>query len=314
MENYITEIFKKIKLEEIKNIEKLDSSQNNVYKITTKNNSYILKKYSNFAIKNKKELNKRKLQIEISKELNELGIKTILPIKFNNDYFIYYKNNYYLIYEFYNYKVIKSKELTLKHIKILANTQAKIHKLNLKKAIPCHYKKININLDKTKKQYKKDLSIQKILYDNLIDLKGLIKNCNKNLKKVNNNLCISHNDYKLKNILWDDDNIYLIDFDACGLSNPTVSLVESAFSLSKINNEINLDFYKEYLKEYKKIYGTIKDNYEEAITVAMNGKLQWLEYLLNIKKDTNKIYSMLEELILFIKYKEKFLEIYLSLC
>ena len=46
----------------------------------------------------------------------------------------------------------------------------------------------------------------------------------------------------------------------------------------------------------------------------MNGKLQWLEYLLNIKKDTNKIYSMLEELILFIKYKEKFLEIYLSLC
>lgn len=313
METCIKELFKKLKLEKIEKIENIDSSQNNVYKITTATKIYILKKYSKFAIKNKKELNIRNTQINISAEFNRLGIKTILPLKFEKEYFIYYKKNYYLIYNFYDYKVILANELTLQNIKILADTQAEIHKLNLKNNIRCHYKPININLSKYIKKYSNFSNIQKILNNNLIELKELIKNCNNNLNIMKENLCVSHNDYKLKNILWNQEEIYLIDFDACGLSNPTVSLIESAFSLSLIDNKINLEYYKEYLKEYIKTYGIIKDNYEEAIMVAMNGKLQWLEYLFKIKKDPAEIYGMLNELVLFINYKKEFLDIYLSL-
>lgn len=89
----------------------------------------------------------------------------------------------------------------------------------------------------------------------------------------------------------------------CGITNPTVSLIESAFSLSKVENKVRI----KYLKEYR----NIKDNFEEAIILAM--KKKWLEYLLKTKKTPNEIYNILKELTLFINYKKEFLDLYLSL-
>ena len=39
---------------------------------------------------------------------------------------------YYLLYDYYPYEPIESQDLTLKHIRKLANTLAIIHKLNIK--------------------------------------------------------------------------------------------------------------------------------------------------------------------------------------
>ena len=89
------DLFKQLNLEEILNIEKVDSSQNSVYKVTTKENNYLVKEYSDNAISNKEDLITRTKQINISEYLNNSGIKTILPIKFNNEIFINYNNKYY---------------------------------------------------------------------------------------------------------------------------------------------------------------------------------------------------------------------------
>ena len=107
---------------------------------------------------------------------------------------------------------------------------------------------------------------------------------------MKNNLCISHNDYKPKNILWSQDSPILIDFDAMGLVNHACALSESAFTFSNLDTNINYDYYKLYLKEYISVYGPFKEDYRKALYVSMNGKIRWYVYLLskNDKKYKNK--------------------------
>ena len=73
----IEKIANKCKLGKVIKIETLTSSQNNVYKVTTDKNTYVIKEYSKDAISNYYYLKKRKEQIKISKKLKDKGINTI---------------------------------------------------------------------------------------------------------------------------------------------------------------------------------------------------------------------------------------------
>ena len=163
---------------------------------------------------------------------------------------------------------------------------------------------------------KKDEKLFELLNNNKGKLLKLIENCNKYINNVSDNLCISHNDYKLLNIMWDNDEIMLLDFDATGLANPTCCLCESAFTFSKKDSTINYDLYYEYLKNYFLYYGKIKEDFKECLYVCLNGKLQWLQYMLskNNKKKDNYILDtidMINELVLYYNNIEKFYNIYL---
>ena len=106
--------------------------------------------------------------------------------------------------------------------------------------------------------------------------------------------------------------MYLLVFVATAMSNPTVSFAEAAFALSKQNKVLNKDFYKDFVASYTKKYGNIEEDFETVLNVAMNGKLQWLEYLMSKCSKKNKDYNtgtinMLNELKLFIDNKENML-------
>lgn len=311
--NNINKIVQKYDLGEIQEINLLNSSQNQVYKVITTKNIYVIKEFSKDAISNYYYLRKRKEQIRISEILSDNGIKTSLLIAFNNKYFILSKKNYYLIYNHLEEKVLEKDEVTINHIKILAKTQSKLHKLNIKSTLPCSYKKINIDLDKYLKISKNiDKNLYELLNKNINKLKDLITNCNMYLNNVKTNLCISHNDYKLLNILWKNNDLRLIDFDASGYSNPTCCLCESAFVFSKYNDKIKYDYYEEYFKSYLSEL-KIKDEFRECLYVAINGKLQWFNYLLgNYKKRSNDLISMINELVLYYDNIDEMYSLYLK--
>ena len=314
----IKKIFNVLNLGELNEITPIESSQNIVYKVDTINKSYILKEYSKDAIKNEYDLRKRKRQISVSEKFSENGVPTILPLKFNSKYFICYKKTYYLVYDYCDYEILEPKNLDNKKIKKLANTLAIMHKLNIKSELPCQYKQIKIDFNKYLKKYKRiDNELYKILYDNYFILEGLTTNCNNNIRYIKNNMCVSHNDYKLKNILWQKDFMYLIDFDACAMVNPSVSLAECAFSLARKNNKVDKDMYKEFLKVYLKKYGALPNTYKDALIVAVNGKLQWLEYLMskcskNNSKAIEDTINMIKELVLYANNIDELNSIYLS--
>ena len=289
--------------------EKENSSQNDVYKGVTDKDTYIIKEFSKDAIGNYYHLNKRKKQIEISEKLKKHGIQTITPLKLKGNYFFLFNHKYYLIYNYKESKIMEVNNLMPKHISSLAKIQANIHKLKLKTKLPCTYRKVNIDFDKYLLKYKNDSKVYEVLLKNKEKLEDLISCCNSNITEMKNKLCISHNDYKPKNILWSQDRPILIDFDAMGLVNHACALSESAFTFSNLETNINYDYYKLYLKEYISVYGSFKEDYKKALYVSMNGKIRWYMYLLS-KNDKEGIISMTNELALFYDNIDKFYSIY----
>ena len=294
------------------------SSQNLVYLVETDKKSYYIKQYSKDAIRNNKDLLIRKRQVAVAENLKENGVPAVLPLTFDNKYFIKYNKDYFLVFDYLNKQPITEQDLNIKSIKILANTLAIIHKLDIKCSLNCQYKKVNIDFNKYLKKYNKlDKDLYDIVKDNQLLLEELISSCNNNISKVKDHLCVSHNDYKLLNILWEKDYMYLIDFDATAMSNPTVSFAEAAFALSRQNNELNKEFYKEFVSSYVKKYGVLDIAFEDALSVSMNGKLQWLEYLMSNCSKRNRdsidgVISMVKELRLFIDSKEEMIGLYNS--
>ena len=101
----------------------------------------------------------------------------------------------------------------------------------------------------------------------------LINEVNDSLRKIKKNkVCISHNDYKYLNMLWNKNDLYLLDFDACGMSLPSVALVEAAYALSLNHNQLDLRHYKLFLKSYLSIRNINEEEYDLGIKMAMNGK------------------------------------------
>lgn len=304
----ICEIFK---LGEIEAYQQEDSSQNRVFKIITTKGSYIVKEFSKDTIGNYYYLRKRKEQIAISEQLKKHKINCIIPKRINDKQFFLLDKHYYLVYDCSKDKYLTQDNITRDHIIELAKTQAKIHKLKIETKLPCTYKHINIDFDLYTKTIK-DPNLKDLIYSNKEKLIEYIKKGNNALPSVKKNLCYSHNDYKHQNILWNETKMTLIDFDASGLSNPTAALIESAFTYSKQNNEINYEYFELYIKTYLEEYGPLKDNFKDCLYVSMNTKLQWLNYLM-FKKRLKEATSMLNTLILFASNVETLNEIYENL-
>lgn len=304
----ICEIFK---LGEIEAYQQEDSSQNRVFKIITTKGSYIVKEFSKDAIGNYYYLRKRKEQITISEQLKKHKINCIIPKRINDKQFFLLDKQYYLVYDCSKDKYLRQDNISKEHIIELAKTQAKIHKLKIETKLSCTYKHINIDFDLYTMTIK-DPNLKDLIYSNKEKLIEYIKKGNNALPSVKKNLCYSHNDYKHQNILWNETKMTLIDFDASGLSNPTAALIESAFTYSKQNNEINYEYFELYIKTYLEEYGPLKDNFKDCIYVSMNGKLQWLSYLM-FKKRLKEVTSMLNTLILFASNVETLNEIYENL-
>lgn len=279
-----------------------NNNENIIYKVYTNMRVFIIKEYSKDSIIDNEDLNERKRQITTSEQLGQNGVPVILPLMFSKKVFINCRGKYYLIYEYLNYKKITNEDLTAKKVKKLANTLAIIHKLNIKSSLQCYYEKIIINFEKYLKKFKQkkmNPELIRILEENMDILDRLTKECNANLKTIQKHLCVSHNDYKLDNIVWHKDFMYIVDFDACALANPDVSFAESAYLLSCQNNVLNKSIFQEFVTTYIKKYGPLKTDFEIALKVAPNGKLQWLEYLLS--KCNNKDETAIRDTIKIIK-------------
>lgn len=315
----IKKIFTTLELGPILNIYLIKEDSNIYYKVEVENKkTYILKEYTKKSIKNDYELQKRKKQITIAEMYSQNGIPAIIPYKFYSKFFIKYKKTYYLIYDYIEYKTINVSELTTKRIKKLANNLAIIHNLNVKSELGTQYKLVRIDLNKYLKKFKRiNPKLYKSLYDSYFILENLLNNSNSSIRFIKNNLCASPIFYNLDNILWDKDYMYLVDFDSCYMANPSVVLAETAFSISYEDGKVNLNNYKEFVKNYVKKFGILSNNYRDALLVALNNKLQNLEYLMSKctkqnKEVINKTITLINELVIYNQNIEEFNNIYLS--
>jgi thiamine kinase-like enzyme len=96
-------------------------------------------------------------------------------------------------------------------------------------------------------------------------------------------MVISHRDLDPKNVMWNQHNPIIIDWEAAGYTNPMQELTETAIYWSE-NERGNVDKerFLAFVSGYKKRCGELQANWRIALENGFSGKLGWLEY--NLKR------------------------------
>ena len=153
------------------------------------------------------------------------------------------------------------------------------------------------------------------LKQNIDMLYRLNKDSIKALEYANNNLVISHRDLDRKNVMWQDNIPFIIDWEASGYTNPTIELIQVGWYWSGGDTKnVDYDKFKKVISLYKKYYkGNIDNQIEILVKADVYGRLNWLNYNLQralcignnydqeeIELAENEIVQSIEE----IKYNE----------
>ena len=252
MEERLTKVLTIFKLGKLLKWRQVPSNQNTVFVVKTTLGRFVVKEFSEDAISDTRTLNLRREQTRVSREWNKSGIRCIVP---RTD-FLELEGRFYVVYDYFEGK--NKKHFGKKELALLAQTQAKIHQLKTSTTLNCEYDEIDFG------------GKLKCLYE-------LVRANNDGLKAAKRELIASHNDYKPLNILWQNGEMYLMDFDAVSLVNPTCAVYESALTFSLVRGRVRRERFDYYLEEYSKYAALSQD--KRLLAVAANGKLRWLRYL-----------------------------------
>ena len=244
---------------------------NKLYKLVTTKDTYVIKVLSNIDLLNKIEKSEEIANIALNN-----GINSICALKFNGKYIQEYNENYLLIYKYCNGKILLTKELTLNHVGKLASILGTLHSIEVTNPIePIKYNKIDYRkyyeLIKDNKEEWSQLFREKI-----DDLCSLYDNVYNNYLKLSNQLSYVHKDFNRRNVLWESDIPYIIDWETATIGNPSIDFFNSAWFLTA---DVNIDKYTVFCTEYFK-KNKLEDDINTAAYASIIEECNWLEFCL----------------------------------
>ena len=273
----------------INNIEQVTGGlSHRMHKVVTDKGIYAVKELNSGVMKREKAYSNFVFSEKVTDIAKENGISAIGAIKINNDIITKIEDSYFMVFEWLDGKILKAEEITEKHCEIIGKTLAQIHNIdfssiddNDRKNIETDYfewKRYIPLAEEQNKPYIKELK------ENIELLYKLNKNSVEALEYAKNNLVISHTDLDRKNVMWQDYNAFVIDWEASGYINPTTELIQVAWYWSGGDIE-NIDYnkFEKVIKSYKQYYkGKVDKNVDILVNADNYGGLAWLDY--NLKR------------------------------
>lgn len=224
----MSDVLSKIKIEEgIKSIEKIDKGVANfVYKVVTKKDIYIIKKYNynyDFKLSNKLYDIYEKNNIKTCKPINNR------PIEIND--------NVYNVFKHINHnKFIREK---INYANIIGINRKTTLRSTLKDKCNNYYQYLTLNNNKDKNLFN-DISNVLGVFSSIKDMKMLDE------KSIN------HGDISKSNIIFNKKDYYVIDFDEVCITTPLYDFAVIVVKNFVDNNCINIKKYYELKNEVSK--------------------------------------------------------------
>lgn len=216
------------------------------------------------------------------------GVCAIGTIKFDGESIAKIDDSYFMVFDWLDGKILKAQEITQKHCNIIGKALAQIHNIDFSKIADERRKNIEFEYFdwKTYIQLAEEQNkpYAQVLNENVELLYKLNEKSIDGLKYAKNNLIISHTDLDRKNVMWQGEKAFIIDWEASGYINPTIELIQVAWYWSGGDTE-NVDYNKfsEVVNSYKQNYkGKIDTNINVLVNADVYGGLAWLNY--NLKR------------------------------
>lgn len=123
------------------------------------------------------------------------------------------------------------------------------------------------------------MSYKNVFLKNHKKYNSLLKRANESFNASNKNQTICHCDMDPKNVMWNNDNPIIIDWECAGVANPERELLEVALCWSGfLSNNFSEEKFIAILKAYFK-YRKIEDvEWYDVICGNLVGRFGWLKY------------------------------------
>lgn len=254
-----------------------------MYKVVTENGKYIIKLLNPNIMKRPTVMGNYKIADDIEELLKQNNIPAVYALEFNGRKMQELNGQYYYVFDWYDGKSLKDKEIKKLHCKKIGEVLARIHNIDLKNE-PFERNEMQIDWQKYIEFAKKlNSPIYDILNDNIELFNDSMTKGNIAIKKMPDVKSICHNDMDSKNVLWLDDEFKLIDLECLGYSNPYLELFELALCWSDYETcNINFNLFEVFFKAYFDNAKIETDIDWEVMYYSNYGRLEWLEY--NIKR------------------------------
>lgn len=273
----------------IKEINKVSGGlSHRMYKVSTDKGIYAIKELNSGVMKRTEAFSNFIFSEKVAEIVKHNKITAIGAMKVNNDIITKIDDSYYMIFEWLDGRILNADEITEKHCEIIGEILAKIHNIDFTEIEDEKRKNIDIEYFEWNKYCslaeKHNKVYTNLLKENIDLLYKLNEKSIKALEYANENLIISHTDLDRKNVMWQEYNPFIIDWEASGYINPTIELIQVAWYWSGGDVE-NIDYnkFRILIKSYKKYYkSNIDKNAEDLVYADIYGGLEWLNY--NLKR------------------------------
>ncbi len=262
----------------IENAEKINGGiTNQMYKIQTTKGKFAVQIINKHRIqKNKNILKNIEFSEQIATIANLNNINSISAIRFNNKYVQNIDDEYILVYKWCDGTILLTKEIDIEKVKIIANMLAKLHKIVPKSDIKSEkYTKIDYNI-----YYQKLKNTNDYWSRNFIEkfniLNEIYDKVYYNYNKLSDEKSYIHKDLNRKNIMWNNNTPYIVDWETATIGNSSIDFFNSAWFLTADADE---EKYKAFANSYFET-NKFKDNINISAYSAIIEECNWLEFSL----------------------------------
>lgn len=257
-----------------------------MYDVFTESGRYAIKALNPNIMERKEAYNNYIMSERIASKLSAI-IKVSCANCYNEGYIQEVDGQFYLIYDFIDGKSLKQCEITPMHAYKIGAVVANIHNTD--------FSELNIVNDNiSEKQVfnwssylvqgqKSRMEWHDLLKENTDRLSSLVDKMNDAKAILSDNEIICHGDLDPKNVLWDNDNPIIIDWESSWYSNPYHDFLETALYWSQNPDmSVKYDVFSAFFNGYTSIRAMQSVDWQTVLYSGYSAKLGWLEY--NLKR------------------------------
>lgn len=267
-----------------------------MYQVATEVKKYAVKELNPAIMKRAGVVENMVNSERVAKAFEDI-VPVITAIQFNDSPLLMLDEHYYMIFEWIDGTSIFPPDINPEHCSKMGILLGKMHSANIllsninkenHEAEMYDWDKYLLLGQETNAEWVQELS------ESIGDFKKWNKELCEACSLLSENLVLSHRDLDPKNVMWQDDKPYFIDWEAAGYVNPYQELLELLnYWADKGNGELDKEKFHALYKGYISIVEKLNVNWDIVLASGFGGMLGWLNY--SFKRSLGIESSSLEE-------------------
>ena len=252
-----------------------------LYRVSTDKGEYAIKRLNPNIMKRAEALRNMINSQLVSNEL--IGVIPLVAAKcFDGKSIIELEGSFYIVFEWLDGKSIFVPDISEYHCGQIGRILGRIHAADIKVASMSKSSGSrdeydwNMLLEKAKQD---NAECYLMLGESLADVMRWDNHAVSGLREVLQHQVISHRDLDPKNVMWKNDEPYIIDWEAAGYVNPYQELIEVLnYWISDEAGNYNKLKFDAVIRAYTESVDISKVSWDAVLDSSFDGMLGWLEY------------------------------------